>query len=78
MAYRLPAWSSSRLATQRGRAISWVDLAKVIEKERGEKITINIGDADILKEKIEEEDDKLSAGRCVGTVTSTHRFAWDI
>ncbi|KAG8925354.1 hypothetical protein FRC00_004066 [Tulasnella sp. 408] len=46
-----------------GGAISWVGLAKIIEKERGENITINIGDVDILKEKIEKEDDKLSAGR---------------
>ncbi|KAG8925353.1 hypothetical protein FRC00_004065 [Tulasnella sp. 408] len=46
-----------------GGAISWVDLAKLIEKERGGKVTINIGDIQILKEKIEKEDDRLSAGR---------------
>lgn len=44
-------------------AISWVDLAELIGKERGENITINIGDINVIKEKIEKEDDKLSAGR---------------
>ncbi|KAG8953468.1 hypothetical protein FRC04_002310 [Tulasnella sp. 424] len=46
-----------------GGAISWVDLAELIGKERGEKITINIGDINVIKEKIEKEDDRLSAGR---------------
>ncbi|KIO31693.1 hypothetical protein M407DRAFT_218886 [Tulasnella calospora MUT 4182] len=46
-----------------GGAISWVGLAELIEKERGGKVTVNIGDINILQEKIEKEDDRLSAGR---------------
>lgn len=48
-----------------GGAISWVDLAELIGKERGEKVTINIGDINVIKEKIEKENDRLSAGRYV-------------
>lgn len=48
-----------------GGAISWVDLAELIGKERGEKITMNIGDINVIKERIEKENDILSTGRYV-------------
>ncbi|KAG8947981.1 hypothetical protein FRC04_010178 [Tulasnella sp. 424] len=46
-----------------GGAISWVDLAELIGKERGENITINIGDINVIKERIEKENDIFSASR---------------
>lgn len=62
-----------------GGAISWVDLAELIGRERGEKITINIGDINVIQEKIEKENDMLSASRYVyaDTVVLLVGFEWN-